>query len=116
VLLMSMMLLAAQDADLAKAVSKAREMTRADVPCRANAESDEIVVCARRDADRYRVPLVLNASPANSVPLERATLLEQRGRLPCGQGAFTAQCGSMVGVSVSVGANGVHYVRRELAP
>lgn len=115
-LLMSMMLLAAQDADLAKAVSKAREMTRADVPCRANADSDEIVVCARRDADRYRVPFVLSASPANSVPAQTAELLEERGRLPCGQSAFTAQCGGMVGVSVTVGANGVRYVGRELAP
>lgn len=115
-LLMSMMLLAAQDADLAAAVSKAREMTRADRPCRADADSDEIVVCARRDADRYRVPFVLSANPANSVPAQTAELLEERGRLPCGQGAFTAQCGGMVGVSVTVGANGVRYVRRELAP
>ncbi|NML07632.1 hypothetical protein [Sphingomonas sp. G-3-2-10] len=113
---MSMMLLAAQDADLAAAVSKAREMTRADRPCRADADSDEIVVCARRDADRYRVPFVLSANPANSVPAQTAELLEERGRLPCGQGAFTAQCGGMVGVSVTVGANGVRYVRRELAP
>ncbi|MDF7777705.1 hypothetical protein P1X14_20790 [Sphingomonas sp. AOB5] len=113
---MSMMLLAAQDADLAAAVAKAREMTRADRPCRTDADSDEIVVCARREADNYRVPFVLSANPRNSVPMQTAELLEERGRLPCGQGAIIAQCGSMVGVSVSVGADGIHYVRRELAP
>ena len=94
-----------------------RTLTRADVQCRKRPEDgDEIVVCARREADRhYRVPFVPAASPANSVPARTAALLEDHSRLPCGEGAFLHGCGS-VGVTMTYDANGVRMVERPRAP
>jgi hypothetical protein len=93
-----------------------RELTRADIQCRKAESDDEIVVCARREADRhYRVPFVPAASPANSVPARTAALLEDHGRLPCGEGAFLHGCG-MVGVTVGYDAKGVRLVERPRAP
>jgi hypothetical protein len=115
-LLMSMLLLAgAQDADPVQAVlADYHALTAVTVRCRKPQSDDEIVVCSRRKADNYRVPLVLSASPQNSVPLQTATLLDEH-RPPCGEGAFLVRCGS-VGVSVSTNGTSVHYVRREKAP
>lgn len=106
----------AQPIDLAAGVARAREVIAVDPPCRSTRDDGEIVVCARREADRYRVPLVLSARPENSVPLRTAELTKDYGRIPCGQSAFTAQCGSMVGVSVSTNGQNIKMVRRELAP
>lgn len=85
------------------AMARAKAMTRADMPCRTDADPDEIVVCAGRNADRYRVPLV--TPPAEGDPKvvdalgerERLLIVPQ---LPCGIGAFLQGCGS-VGVSGS---------------
>ena len=115
-LLMSMLLLAGiQDADKVEAVlADYHTLTSVAVRCRRPQNDDEIVVCSRRKADNYRVPLVLSSSPQSSVPLQTATLLDEH-RPPCGEGAFLVRCGS-VGVSVSTDGHSVHYVRREKAP
>ncbi|MES2443656.1 MAG: hypothetical protein V4574_12565 [Pseudomonadota bacterium] len=99
-LLMSMLALAVvQDADRVEAtLANYRQLTRATVRCHEPKGDDEIVVCSRRKADNYRVPLVLSANPQNSVPTQTATLLDEH-RPPCGEGAFLVKCGS-VGVSV----------------
>ncbi|MEN3745572.1 hypothetical protein TPR58_00225 [Sphingomonas sp. HF-S3] len=117
------LLLAMQDAgppdrpvDLAAGIARAREVIGVDPPCRTTRDDGEIVVCARREADRYRVPLVLSARPENSVPLQTAELTKDYGRIPCGQSAFTAQCGGMVGVSVSTNGQNIKMVQRDLAP
>ncbi len=69
-LLLAMTLLAgAQDTGwVESAMSSYRARTRAEVPCAAPGEDAEIVVCARREADEYRVPLVTARSPRNSAP------------------------------------------------
>ena len=72
-----------------------RAATRA-VPCAK--EGDAILVCARRDARRYRIattaaPLFHDAEP-------RAPMLLNTRAPACGQGAFTVRCGK-VGVSVT---------------
>ncbi len=117
---MSMLLpLLLQTADPAVLIATAVERTRADAPCRSGADGDEVVICARRDADLYRVPL--NVAPAPGDPRaidafgERARLLRVP-QLPCGVGAFLSQCGS-VGVTVS-SANGFRPTGgpRPLAP
>ncbi len=85
------------------AMARARAMTRTDLPCRAGADPDEIVVCAGRNADRYRVPLVTGPAPGDPKAVdalgERERLLVVP-QLPCGVGAFLQGCGS-VGVSAS---------------
>ncbi len=88
---------------VAAAVARARAATRIDTPCREGAAPDEIVVCAARNADRYRVPLVTGPAPGDPRAVdalgERERLLVVP-QLPCGVGAFLQGCGS-VGVSAS---------------
>lgn len=117
-LLPLMLLLGVQDADRVDTmVTSARDLTRADVPCEKPKDDNEIVVCSRREADRYRVPFVAASDVRNSVPLRTAELTADRSRLPCGQGAFIAQCGPGFGVTMTVGADGsTRMVEREPAP
>jgi hypothetical protein len=92
-------------------------LTQVAPRCRQRSGAD-ILVCGRRDADRYRVPFV-SATPGDprrlGVREERATWL----RRPTGcdeRGAFLVGCG-MVGVSVSTNlATGKAEVARPLAP
>lgn len=106
----------AQDADRVEAMmANYHDRVRADVQCRAAAE-DEIMVCSRREADQYRVPLVASSNVRNSVPLRTADLTKDHSRLPCGQGAFIAQCGPGFGVTVSTDGRRIGLVERELAP
>ena len=106
-----MSLLAPDEAALMAAY---RERTRADVPCRTTAAKDEITVCGRREADRYRVSFV-GTDPRDSVPKERDRLLERP--IPnCGRiGATFSDCG-FVGVSVSTNGSSVTMKTRKLAP
>jgi len=57
-LLLAMLLLAGDEDVVTTAVETYREKTRADVPCRATADQTEVIVCMRRDADRYRDLLI----------------------------------------------------------
>jgi hypothetical protein len=120
-LLVAMVLLGVmQDADRPKTdrvdavLAEYHALTSTSVHCVKPKDDTEISVCANRKADNYRVPLVLSSSPQNSVPVRTAALLDPH-RTPCGEGAFTSQCG-YVGVSVSTNGSSVHYVRRERAP
>jgi hypothetical protein len=94
-----------------------RDRTSVEPRCRA-AAGDEIMVCGRRDADRYRVPFVSKPVPGDpkttNVPEERARLIATQSA--CEQrGAYVYGCG-MVGVKVSTkfGSGKVEY--RPLAP
>lgn len=94
-----------------------RERTSVEPRCRA-ASSDEIAVCGRRDADRYRVPFVSKPVPGDpkttNVPEERSRLVATQ--TSCEQrGAYVYGCG-MVGFKVSTkfGSGTVDY--RPLAP
>lgn len=109
------LLLVVQDATAAEAFARYREATRAEVPCEKPRDESEIVVCARRGADRYRVPLITSSSLKEGPHAHTDKLL--RGMpVPCGEGAFLVRCGS-VGVTGTVSADGkVRYVRRQLAP
>jgi len=113
-----MLLLGAQDQDrVGTMIASSRELTRAETPCRTSESEDEIVLCSRREADKYRVPLVAAGSAKTSVPLRTAELTKDMSRLPCGQGAFIAQCGPGFGVGITVGSDGkTSLVERELAP
>ncbi len=94
-----------------------RERTSVEPRCRA-AAGDEITVCGRREADRYRVPFVPAPTPgdpkARGVPEERSRLVATE--TSCQQrGAYVYGCG-MVGfkVSTKLGTGQVEY--RPLAP
>lgn len=81
-----------------------REATRVSTRCTTPTDSSEITVCARRDADRYRVPLV-EVTPGDprheSVAAERTRYLART--TPCqDRGAFLIGCG-MVGVTMTTG-------------
>ena len=98
------------------AVLNYRERTRATVRCSQPDGSDEIVVCANRDADEYRVPFIPASSPRNSVPMRTEYLTTNHSALPCGQGPFLVRCGS-VGVTATIGFDGsIQYVERPRAP
>jgi hypothetical protein len=92
------------------------ELTSVAPKCRQPA-GEEIVVCGRRDADRYRVPFIVPTPgdpKTRGVPEERALLVAQQS--PCdSKGPFLVGCGA-VGITVStrIGSGKVEY--RPLAP
>jgi hypothetical protein len=80
---------------------------------------EQIVVCGRRAADKWRVPFLGYApgDPAgDNVSTERNRLVKAP-KMPCGQGAIIANCGPGVGVSTTMafGAGGVATRVRPLA-
>lgn len=96
-----------------------RKLTTVEPPCNRDPQGTEIVVCARRDADRFRLPLtgIFEAGDpkAESLMGERERL--QHIMTPCDErGPFLIGCG-MVGVSVSTAIGGTGGIkRRPLAP
>lgn len=116
-MLLPVLLLLAQDASVEAALKAYREMTRADVPCKRTDDDDEIVVCARRDADHYRVPLITNDAgrEASDARLQRLLSPDAAGYVPCGKGAFMAKCGS-VGVGATIDSGGGTRVSTALRP
>lgn len=96
-------------------LARHRAATRVEARCARPADANEVTVCARRDADRYRVPFV-STSPRDSVPLERSRLIEPK-MAGCGRvGGFYVDCG-FVGVTAGVGGGrGVRVKPRDLAP
>ena len=79
-------------------------MTRVEPRCSAPKAGNEIIVCGRRRADRWRVPYLLKEAGDPSiqdVSAERNRIASEP-RAPCGTTAFfaTANCGK-VGLSVS---------------
>lgn len=118
-LVLALLLLAQDQAPAvtpAEALETYRQNWSANPRCTRARDENEITVCSRREADRYRVPLV---TPYNGPDTDAGRLTRlfdgADGHAPCGEGAFTVRCGS-VGVTATVNARGVHYVRRELAP
>ncbi|WP_237709116.1 hypothetical protein [Sphingomonas elodea] len=109
----------AQNSMVATAVADYRTLTRAEVPCRAPSDQGEIIVCSRREADRYRVPFVTPDLSRDSDAARLNRLIGdpmQQGYVACGKGAFMAKCGK-VGVTMTVGFDGtVRTQQRELAP
>lgn len=108
----------AQDGGAASAmITRARSLTQVVQPCRTDAEPDEIVVCAARTADRFRVPLT--TPPVEGDP-KAVDALGERERLlaipqpACGTAAFLQRCG-FVGVTVSTRKGGSIGRARPLA-
>ncbi len=102
--------------DIDGALDRYRSATKATIDCRTE-KSDDILVCSRRQADRWRVPLV-EIDPDNpknqGVPVERERLLARTNNCE-EKSTFLVGCG-MAGVSVST-RTGVGLVgERPIAP
>lgn len=92
-------------------------LTAAEPNCRGSRATDEIIVCGRRDADRYRVPLLV---PTPGDPRQEG-LYDERERLQhittlCQDNSiFLVGCG-MAGVTVSTSLGDRKPRLRPLAP
>lgn len=102
---------------VAAMIARARGQTQVVQPCRTDADPDEILVCAARRADRFRVPLT--TPPAEGDP-RAVDALGERERLlavpqpSCGTAAFLQGCG-FVGVTGSTRKGGTIGRARPLA-
>lgn len=118
-MLLPMLLLLAQQNAVSTLVADYRTRTQAEIPCRTAADPSEIVVCSRREAERYRVPFITPNLARDSDAARLNRLIGdpvQQGITPCGEGAFTVKCGA-VGLTATMGLDGTTKVqRRELAP
>jgi hypothetical protein len=98
------------------AMARYREKTAVVPRCAAAGEPDEVTVCGRRAADRYRVPLIERDAddPKNEgVPMERERMLARTSNCQ-EKSVFLVGCGK---VGVSVGTAGVSLAgERPLAP
>ncbi|MDB5703132.1 MAG: hypothetical protein JWN66_248 [Sphingomonas bacterium] len=98
------------------AMARYREKTAAGPHCTVAADPGEVTVCGRRNADRYRVPLVERdpANPRNEgVPMERERMLARTSNCE-EKSIFLIGCGK---AGVSVGTGGFHLAgERTLAP
>ena len=101
-------------ADTALSVYAERTQTRPN--CRRARLANEIVVCGRRDADKYRIPFIVYDAGdprGEGRPGERERL--QHRTTPCqDHGPFLVGCGS-VGVSISTRFDGTRLKLRKLA-
>jgi hypothetical protein len=105
-----------QPATPAEVMAMHRQNWSANPKCERARDENEITVCSRREADKYRVPLVTNYTGPDTDQGRLDRLFDGAdGHAPCGEGAFTVRCGS-VGVTATVSARGVRYVSRQLAP
>ncbi len=110
-----MVLTIAIPAQAQSAIEVYREKTSVIVRC-VQPGGDQIVVCGRRAADRWRVPFV-GFAPGDP---EGRTVSEERNRLAseppvrCGTEAMLRNCG-MVGVKVSTRFSGSGVRLRKLA-
>ncbi|WP_294256540.1 hypothetical protein [uncultured Sphingomonas sp.] len=118
-MLLPILLLLAQQDTVSTLVADYRTRTQAEIPCRAPSDQSEIVVCSRREADRYRVSFVAPNLGKDSDAARLNRLIGepvQQGITPCGEGAFTVKCGK-VGLTATMGFDGtVKMQQRELAP
>lgn len=115
-LAMLLLLSAGQEVDLNREMTIYREQTRVRVEC--DRDADEIVVCARRETDAYRAPLLatntgerdnLGAFEARQALLRQPNVCETKvGNMPYG-------CG-FAGVTMTTSASGTRFVERNREP
>ena len=104
-MLSMLLLIALQDTDAL--IANAHVMTAAEVRCAPSADATDITVCGMRQADRYRVPLVVHDAGDRryeSVGAERERLLHRTNRIE-DMSAFLVETG-MAGVSASMTMGG----------
>ncbi len=114
------LIMAAQSADAEAALVHYRTVTAVGPHCGAAENPSDVVVCARRGADRYRLPLIeydAGNPRSQDVPAERERMLARTSNCQ-EKSLYLVGCG-MAGVSAtaSFGPDGIHGARlRPLAP
>lgn len=102
--------------DLDATMTRYRQQTRAIIECRAD-KPDDIVICDRRAADRFRLPLIeLDLTDPKNEPVqaERERLLARTNNCQ-EKSTFQVGCGKAgIGVSTRGGVRGLG--ERPLAP
>lgn len=98
------LIIAAQAADAEAALAHYRAVTAAAPHCHIDLNTTDVTVCGRRNADRYRLPLIEHTAgdpKYQGAPLERERLLARTTN--CQEKTiFLVGCG-MVGMSVGTG-------------
>lgn len=104
--------------DAARLMAEHRNLTRARIECRLDTGSDDVVVCANRQADRWRVPFITpDAGDPKIIDVhgERERLIARPNN--CAEIRLMAYGCGMFGASATAGARGVGIERpRPLAP
>ena len=102
--------------DLDSAMARYRDRTRATVECNAG-RTDDVLVCGRREADRFRLPLVqLDLdNPKNEPVLVVRDRLLARTNICTEKSTFLVGCGK-VGVTVSTRTGLTGDGKRPIAP
>ena len=114
------LIMAAQAADAEAALAQYHKVTAVGPRCGAAENPNDVVVCARRGADRYRLPLIeydAGSPKRQDVPGERERMLARTSNCQ-EKSLFLVGCGQ-VGVSAKAGfgPDGIHGARlRPLAP
>jgi hypothetical protein len=90
--------------------------TSVDPDCRRNIKPDEVIVCGRRAADRYRLPLIIREAgdPKNEGVHDERHRLQYVQNACDLKGPFQIGCGS-VGISVGTSLDGQKVRWRPLA-
>ena len=117
VLLLAMLLQAAEAPPSADPVVTYQALTSVEPRCKTGPEGRDILVCARRGADRYRVPFLVPTpgDPKGLMPKQETAKLLYRPT-PCEEnGPFLIGCG-VAGVTVSTNLGTGKVELRELAP
>lgn len=114
--MLAAVLMVVQAATAQPAPDRYHLLTRADAPCEVKADGSDIVVCGKREADGFRVPLIEPTESDRDRPLDYAARLLDGRTNVCGvtSRVFTG-CG-MAGVSAKVGFDGKVTRERPLAP
>jgi len=115
-----LLILAGQSADAQAALVNYRAVTAVGPHCNTAANGTDITVCARRNADRYRLPLIEQGAgdpKTQDVPAERERLFARTSNCQ-EKSVFLVGCGSVgVGAKASFGPDGIQGARlRPLAP
>jgi hypothetical protein len=92
------------------------ELVSVDPDCKRERKPDEITVCGRRDADRYRVPLLIpqDGDPRNEGVHGERERLQHITNACDAKGPFLIGCGG-VGIGVSTNFSGQRVRYRPLA-
>jgi hypothetical protein len=106
-LLLSLLALQAGASPADQLIERARAATSVRANCAPAPRSGEVVVCARRRADRYRLPFQSTAAGtrADPTPDQRLAATKLDPLRECGYTPFIANCPKL-GAGVTVGSDG----------
>jgi len=115
-----LLILAGQSADAQAALVHYRAVTATGPGCNTAANGTDITVCARRNADRYRLPLIEPTAgnpKIQDVSAERERLFARTSNCQ-EKSLFLVGCGKVgVGAKAGFGPGGIYGARlRPLAP